>query len=382
MSEQPLTIIKLSGDRLPARARWADGIEVRLPRDFVSHLENGRGGFDREGSRSAAGAAANHLRMRAAFVASPPISGRMPIHYHSIPAPIRKLVANALGRLQRLRQSSWSRYPGWPIDLSADLSADLAGQPGITFERTPVLLSHDIDSPEGLRNLVDMFLPIEEASNARSANYIVPCAWPLDHGLLTEVQNRGHEIGVHGYDHANRTPFAPHAERRQRLAAGRAFGDRYGAVGYRAPSLLRTPELLQDLAPLYRYDASIPTAGGPFPVPNNGCASARPWRLGDLWELPLSLPRDGSLRFLGHSPSEIERLWRACAEIVARSGGIVCLLTHCEDRFSGNPRMLGAYRNFIEWLQSDTRFEFLRAADLVARLDGRIAEDDAHVVGR
>ncbi len=44
--------------------------------------------------------------------------------------------------------------------------------------------------------------------------------------------------------------------------------------------------------------------------------------------------------------------------------------------------MLGGYRNFIEWLQSDARCEFLRAADLVARLDGRIAEDDAHVVGR
>jgi peptidoglycan/xylan/chitin deacetylase (PgdA/CDA1 family) len=188
---------------------------------------------------------------------------------------------------------------------------------------------------------------------------------------MAETQRRGHEIGIHGYDHANRTAFADPEERRRRLAAGRQIGDRYGAVGYRAPSLLRTEPLLQDLAPLYRYDSSIPTSGGAFPVPNNGCASARPWKLNALWEIPLSLPRDGSLRFLWHRPSEIGALWRSTSDMIARSGGVVCLLTHCEARFSGNPPMLKQYRAFLEWVASDSRFEFLRPVDLVDRLDQR-----------
>jgi hypothetical protein len=370
MIDAPLEVVRLTRERLPESARWADGLDVRLPPGLARHLATGADGFGEPSVRMEAADAAHDLRMRAAFLVSPPLSGRLPIHYHRIPVPVRKLVAGALGRWQRLRTSCWARFPGWPIDLSADLAADLAGQPGVVFKgRTPVLLTHDIDSPEGLQNLAEMFLPIEEAAGVRSANYIVPCAWPPDPGLLDDLLRRGHEIGIHGYDHANRTPFAETDERRQRLAAGRAFGNRYGAIGYRAPSLVRTAALLADLAPLYRYDSSIPTSGGPFPVPNNGCASARPWQLGSLWEIPLSMPRDGSLRFLGHSAAEIGRIWKQVADTVARSGGVVCLLTHCEKRFSGNAAMLAAYRGFIEWAAEDSRFEFMRPADLIARLE-------------
>ena len=74
----------------------------------------------------------------------------------------------------------------------------------------------------------------------------------------------------------------------------------------------RTRALLRDLSGRYRYDTSIPTSGGLFPVPNNGCASARPFATEGMLELPLSMPRDGSLRFLGYSPGEIaQRLGRS-----------------------------------------------------------------------
>jgi len=85
----------------------------------------------------------------------------------------------------------------------------------------------------------------------------------------------------------------------------RGFVERYTATGYRAPSLLRTRPLLRDLGPRFRYDSSIPTAGGLFPTPNNGCATARPFRIEDILELPITLPRDGTLRFLGFSPDEV-----------------------------------------------------------------------------
>jgi hypothetical protein len=327
--------------------------------------------FDADSARAAAGEVARDLRSRAAFTDQSPTSSRLPISYQTIPPSVRRLLAQGIGGMQRLRTATWSKFPGWPLDLSSDFAADLAAAPSITFDRTPVLLTHDIDSAEGLRNLVDMFLPLEEAVGARSANYIVPCAWPLDGALMAEIRSRGHEIGIHGYDHANRTPFADAAERWRRLAAGRQVGDRHGAAGYRAPSLLRTKALLDDLAHIYRYDSSIPTAGGAFPVPNNGCASARPWKLGAFWEIPLSMPRDGSLRFLWHSPKEIAELWRRVAETISASRGLVCILTHCEERFSGNPAMLDAYRGFLEWVSAQSRFEFIRPIDLVDRLDQR-----------
>jgi peptidoglycan/xylan/chitin deacetylase (PgdA/CDA1 family) len=314
------------------------------------------------------------LRLRAAFTDRPPMSSRWPISYHVLPARLRAFAGRAIGRARRRRVARWADFPGWPIDLSTDFLADLffgTGYSPFADTAIPVLLSHDIDSPEGLRTLVSRFLEIEERVGARSINYVVPCAWRLDFGLLDEVQQRGHEIGTHGYDHSNRTPFAEANERRYRLAAAQPLVERYGITGYRAPSLLRTRALLMDLASFYRHDSSVPTAGGLFPVPNNGCASARPWRIGRLWELPLTLPRDGSLRFLGYKPAEIGRLWRETTDTVARSGGIISLLTHCETHFTGNPSMLAVYRDFVDWLASDPRFCFTRPRDVVGRLDVR-----------
>jgi hypothetical protein len=163
------------------------------------------------------------------------------------------------------------------------------------------------------------------------------------------------------------------SEREFRLAAGFAVGARYGAIGYRSPSLLRTSSLLKDLAKHYRYDSSIPTSGGPFPTPNNGCASARPWRIGSLWEIPLSLPRDGSLRFLGYGPKQIATLWRRVAIAIARSGGLINILTHCENRFSNNPGMLAAYRQFLDFIAQDSQFYFIRPVDLLAEMERQVS---------
>jgi peptidoglycan/xylan/chitin deacetylase (PgdA/CDA1 family) len=212
-----------------------------------------------------------------------------------------------------------------------------------------------------------MFLDVEERAGARSANYIVPCGWPIDHGLVGEIHTRGHEIGVHGFDHANRTPFVEADERRRRIDAARGLIERYAIRGYRAPSLLRTPELLSDLADLYSYDSSIPTSGGVFPVPNNGCASARPFRIGGLIEIPVSMPRDGSLRFLGYRPAEVLQTWLDVADLISRSGGVIVVLTHCEERFSGNPEMLAVYGCLLDHFADDRRFLFSTTSEVLAR---------------
>lgn len=308
------------------------------------------------------------LRMLAAFTEKRPASAKLPFSYTKVPPWARQVAARVIGRLQRARQSSWAKFPDWPVDLSVDALADLSGIASIKFPVTPVLVTHDIDSPEGLINLVKHFLPIEESVGCRSANYIVPCAWSIDHGLLGDTARRGHEIGVHGYDHSNQTAFAAPAERTRRLEEGYRLAERYEGIGYRAPSLVRTRELIEGLKRHYKYDSSIPTSGGPFPVPNNGCASARPWRFDCMWELPLTIPRDGSLRFLGYSPDHILAMWKSSAEYIGRSGGIVCLLTHCETVFSGNPPMLAIYRSFLEWCAGNSWMRFSRPRDLIDEL--------------
>jgi peptidoglycan/xylan/chitin deacetylase (PgdA/CDA1 family) len=345
-----------------AAPEWARGLRVSLPESVWSHLERG------EEARINADAI-QEVRLLAAYTDNAPLSSRLPFSYQYAPAWARTLLAGFLGRWQRGREDNWASFPVWPLDLSADFLADAlqSSRSPHAAGPTPVILSHDLDSPEGLRNLVADFLDLEERAGARSVNFVVPCAWPLDHRLLAEVRDRGHEIGVHGYDHSNRTPFAGAEERARRLNAAREFIDRYSVVGYRAPSLLRTRALIQGLRGLYRYDSSVPTSGGLFPVPNNGCATARPFVLDGMSELPVSLPRDGSLLFLGHGPGEIVRLWIECADTISRSGGVVVLLTHCEARFSGGPEMRAAYREFLDYVRSSDRFSFSTPLEVLSR---------------
>lgn len=351
----------------PARLAWAAGTSFQVPpglADALAPMTGSDGRLRLDGPPSPevaaeAGRATIELRTRAAFTAAKPTSSRLPIPYHAVPAPLRMATARLIGGIQRRRVARWAAFPTWPLDLSADFAADLAGLPRLAEGApTPVLLTHDLDSPEGVERLTDRFLSAEESVGARSTSFVVPRAWPIDHDRLTEVIDRSHAIGIHGYDHANRTPFADPAERRRRLDAAGELALRYGATGYRAPSLVRTPELLADLAERYRFDSSIPTSGGLFPVPNNGCASARPHRSHGIWEIPLSMPRDGSLLFLGHAPAEISALWRDCARRIAAAGGVVCLLTHCEERFSGGAAMFDAYRRLLDFLAEDDAFVF------------------------
>ena len=372
MSGTELIAVRVTsaGDR--GAAAWAEGLRFKLPADLLSRM-NCR--VTASGDLSLNGNAAPvqdsdvaALRERAAFTDKPPASARLPISYQRVPGSARAAIASVIGRWNRGRSDRWAAFPGWPLDLSADFLSDL--DPGRKSKwpstHVPVVLTHDIDSPEGLTNLVSKFLPLEESAGATSTSYVVPCAWSVDEAMVREATGRGHDIGVHGYDHSNLTPFADATERRRRLDAALPFAKRHAGIGYRAPSLLRTRALLRDLAGRYHYDSSIPTSGGPFPVPNNGCATARPFIVEGIRELPLSMPRDGSLRFLGYSPDDIVKLWIECAEVIASSGGVVVLLTHCERRFSGDAPMFDAYRRFLEYIRGrGDRFTFKRATDVI-----------------
>jgi len=368
-------------DHIP-RLAWADGLYISCPQYLLNVLLPKGSSislseqtitdlvFNREMTERLIKAHQDTL-LHAAFTNTQPLSSRLPLNYQKIPAPIRDMIANIMGRRARKKMNSWAKFPTWPLDLSADFIADLLGQSPSPFATgpTPVLLTHDLDTPDGLKNLNQYFLSIEENVGARSANYIVPCAWKIDHGLLSETARRGHEIGIHGYDHSNKTPFLSSSERQKRLSAPASLINHYHIQGYRAPSLLRTQALLQDLANIYRYDSSIPTSGGKFPISNNGCASARPFHVAGIWEIPLSMPRDGSMLFLGYSPKEILNTWIQCADLIAKSGGIVNLLTHCEYRFSGKESMRKIYQQFLDYLVNCGKFKFMLPKEILPYLE-------------
>src|SRR6266404_188178 len=131
VTEPDLVRICVGSKGLPERAEWAVGTLVNFPAALARRVASQA--FAEPDTRALAGAAANELRMVAAYTPDPPTSARLPINYRRVPGPARRLVARAIGRVQWARRSTWSRFPGWPIDLSADVAADLAGCPGVPF---------------------------------------------------------------------------------------------------------------------------------------------------------------------------------------------------------------------------------------------------------
>jgi len=284
---------------------------------------------------------------------SRPLSSKLPFSYQRIPHQIRWMGASAILRLRRLLKDE-SSFPCWPLDLTLDALADLflfcSGAPRPAEPQwVAVVLTHDIDTPESLANL-PRFLKLEEALGMRSTSFIVPCGWPLDHGILGRMQDAGHEIGLHGYNHDNKTPYLPEKLIRERFDRCADFISRYRVRGYRAPSLLRNERLLRIIGERFAYDSSVPNAGAGYSSRSNGSASARPFRISGVLEIPLTLPTDASLRFMGIPPRGALELWVGCTRAIVRSGGVAVLLTHCEERYSGSRAMLKAYRGFLETL--------------------------------
>ena len=344
--------IPLDGLNLP---KWFDRKDLHVPRKWA--LEQNLL-LDNPNLENLSLKSLKELRNHTLWTDKKPLSSKLPFPYFKIPSNVRSFIAKFIGKTNKSQQKNWASFPKWPLDLTVDFLTDLVAKKTKKSDKTPVWLTHDIDSYQGLKNLEKMFLQLEEKYNARSTNFIVPCQWKLDFALTDQIHLRGHEIGVHGYDHSNKTAFLSESSIEDRISKGFKVVERYNPSGYRSPSLLRSPLLLKTVKRFYDSDSSIPTSGGLFPVPNNGCATARPFSINGTNEIPLSMPRDGSMLFLGQDEKEILKTWINSAKTIASSGGTVVLLTHCEQHFSGNKKMLTAYEKFLEYIAVCDRFAF------------------------
>jgi polysaccharide deacetylase family protein (PEP-CTERM system associated) len=135
-------------------------------------------------------------------------------------------------------------------------------------------------------------LDLLDELNAKATFFLLGMTAANRRELVQEVVRRGHEPASHGYAHARvydqtRDEFRADVERATEVIQD-ASGRR--PIAYRAPAFSinrRTPWAYDVLAELgFRYDSSqydsprVPDRLGDIP--------AEPYRLGDLWELPVA----------------------------------------------------------------------------------------------
>jgi peptidoglycan/xylan/chitin deacetylase (PgdA/CDA1 family) len=181
---------------------------------------------------------------------------------------------------------------------------------------------------------------LEQKLGFRSSWNIVPHKYPVDRGLLRDLQSRGFEIGVHGYNHDGKL-FTSRAVFERRVPAINAALQSFGAVGFRAPMVHRNLTWMQSLN--IEYDASCFDAD-PFQAMPGGVGGMWPFIAGRFVELPYTLPQDHTL-FIALNERD-GRIWDDKFEFIVRHGGMALLITH-PDYLNSDDR-IDAYRRLLE----------------------------------
>ncbi len=289
-----------------------------------------------------------------------PLYTYLPFHYHRIPY---RIFLNKLALAVTPQKKS--HFPSWPIEITVEFLRWLMRA---CYERLYsavikkkiwekgkycVVFSHDVDTLDGFRN-IPLFLPIEKERGIVSTWNIVGHYYPIDTALLTHLLASGHEIGLHDFNHDNKTPFLPLSEIRARFDACLTFIKKYSVTGYRSSSLLTSEKLFDVLPNFFAYDSSVADTENSIPGSTaRGCCSVFPYRKGRMLEIPLTVPMDSTLIFYRYTPQEIYNLWVKKISFIRRVSGLAVITTHTESHFSGNQEMLRIYGKIIDYIRSD-----------------------------
>jgi hypothetical protein len=261
-----------------------------------------------------------------------------------------------IARRALVRQQGLPDFPAWPLEESLDKLLRfyarcllLAGEKReLAFDwfwpapyRAALILTHDVESAQGLRLAIEL-ADLEEARGFRSSFNIVARWYAIDEGILHELLQRGFELGVHGVYH-DRSMFTSRTAFESQLPIVREMAARIGAAGFRSPATHRIFEWLAELP--IDYDCSVPHSDPFEPVPG-GCCSLWPFFIGEIVELPYTLPQDHTLfTLLGHHSIA---LWQDQLEKIERLHGLVELLTHPDPGYLGDRSKRALYVEFLD----------------------------------
>jgi peptidoglycan/xylan/chitin deacetylase (PgdA/CDA1 family) len=200
------------------------------------------------------------------------------------------------------------------------------------------VLTHDVEDEPGVRHCLAL-ADVEEELGLRSSFNFVPHKYPIDQGVIRELQARGFEIGIHGYNHDGRL-FTSRKTFVRRTGPINQAARRYSAVGFRSPMVHRNLEWLQDLD--VEYDASYFDID-PYQAMPGGVGGLWPFIAGRFVELPYTLPQDHTLLIV--LQERTPRIWNEKLDFIRRHSGMALMLTHPD--YLIEPSQLALYRDFL-----------------------------------
>jgi hypothetical protein len=183
-------------------------------------------------------------------------------------------------------------------------------------------MTHDVETTRG-RDFCTMLMDINDDYGIKSSFSVVPeRRYEVTSEYLNSIQKRGFEVVIHDLNHDGHL-FRDWKEYLSRADKINAYGEQFGATGFRAAVLYRNQMWLHALK--FSYDMSVPNVAHLDPQ-RGGCCTVMPYFIGNILELPVTTTQDYALFNLLNEYS-ID-LWKSQIELIMEKHGLITFLVH------------------------------------------------------
>jgi len=217
-----------------------------------------------------------------------------------------------------------------------------------------LVLTHDVEGPEGLRKVrdvahMDMNLGFRSSFNFVAKKYEVPP------DLLQFLQANGFEVGVHGLYHDGKLYSSRRVFKERAIEINR-YLQQWQSVGFRSPAMQYRKDWLHELG--IQYDGSTFDCD-PFEVQSSQVGTIFPFRVGSnssgYLELPCTFPQDFTL-FVLLKEKDIS-IWTRKLDWIAEHHGMALVIVHPDymnfnddkPRYDQFPASF--YKQFLEYVK-------------------------------
>jgi peptidoglycan/xylan/chitin deacetylase (PgdA/CDA1 family) len=245
-------------------------------------------------------------------------------HYYLIKPFIPRRFQFALRRVL-VRRKLKEAAAVWPIDTKAGGAPP--GWPGWpNKKRFALVLTHDVETAIGLKRIQPLS-ELEDELGFKSIFNIVGGDYPVEYRTIEYLQDRGFEVGVHGYSHQGNAFRSREVFEAQRDKINKLLKE-WGAAGFRSPSMYHNLDWIGQLD--IAYDMSTFDTD-PFEPQPDGMRTIFPfWFQSNgnqgYVELPYTLPQDHTL-FLLLKETSVD-IWKEKLDWIVSCGGMALSLTH------------------------------------------------------
>lgn len=221
-------------------------------------------------------------------------------------------------------------------------------------------VTHDVDY-KGCYDFIPQLLDLDDELGIKATyNFLTHAGYTPGSSILTSIQKRGHEIGLHGKNHDRALGSRSDSTIREFLTTSRNMLQELSSApvtGFRAPALALSPRLLSILDEMgFTHDSSTTTCG----LCSSYTTRASPHRPPGLTltEIPLTIQDSQYINDIPLTPDAIQLLYRRVLRLTDAAGVPVLANFHPVIAKSHT----AAYRQAIHLLNERNRPNILLAS--------------------